>query len=297
MLNLLGAGLQIAGSIFGGQEQRSAQKAANRQAARQAAASNRLARQQQRQALAFNTRQARLNRRAARQAGQRDRRFSRRAAATAYRRSISFARNQLNWLAQGARAAGLHPTAAIGQSPGYVGAAQAVQETPSFDSSRYPTRSYTYAEGQPVTGSVFGDGLMAASQAITGLQGGQLENELLRSQIEATRAQTRSLMAPGAITSALSRALQDDIFGDDRFLRRGPHPDAEAYQPRYEDAAVIFGLRNLLSDTYTGYKEWDRNWRAAGPRPSRIGQHFREYGIPETLAGYLNAAQPRGVRR
>lgn len=278
----------IAGSLFGRQGAKDEQRRQQRQANRQAAYQRRVQANELRRARRFDRRQHQRQRAAENRAWKR----SRKAADQAYQRNKYLAETQIRRTVADAKAAGINPLVAIGAST-TPQVAQAV--TPSTSSGGVPYRAKDaitapIIPGQPFTGSAIGDGI-AQLGGLFDLESRGLQNDLLRAQIRATNASAiRSLSGPQSRSIIGDGA--NDIFGDRRFLRRSDHPDAEGYERRYDEWAALFGLRNLFTDTWKGFSEWEGNYDR-NAYSSRIGKHFRQHGIADTLAAYINALQPR----
>lgn len=170
-----------------------------------------------------------------RQANAQNIREARRASATDYARYLSARSTNLQTIAADAKAAGIHPLAALGVNMAGVPASPVgTVRAPRVDPAISATGS-SIGDGIARAGSQLADGL--ASQLDTR---SKLENELLSAQIEQTRAGTATMLANATSRTAIGSVLTSPGSAAERY--------AEAQRDYGEVQDYIFGFPNLWGD-------------------------------------------------
>lgn len=165
--------------------------------------------------------------------------------------SREFAQNRIQWTAEDAKKAGIHPLAALGAQ---------TFSPPTFQ-----------VPGQSRTGDAIGKGAEALGEAFTKLQleGLKASNEKTKAEAALAAAQSRTVLAKARASESLKVAEPkfDALKWADKYLKVNPgFSDAEDFENRYGDiASEVFGLANLGADTYrnlkgTGWVQRANDW-------------------------------------
>lgn len=154
--------------------------------------------------------------------------------------------NRIQRLVVDARAAGIHPLAALGAGGGGSG------------SFAMPEAVYG---GAPVTGSAVGDAIKAFGDTLPMVnEQGALQTELLRAQIRNVDASTANLIAEARRTTMSSavKAASNTSFADVKLQEQPDTSTAQEVQDRYGDIIEnIFGIAKLGRDVVAS-EFWDR---------------------------------------
>lgn len=263
VLPLLGALAGAVGSWFGGQSQK---KAARKQQTRQIA--------EQRRADSLNRKAVEDANTAAREAAERAFRRENaaaiQAANVAHQRSLEAEQRaraadatKVQTLVNDARAAGIHPLAAMGVSYGGP-VAQAVQaSTPSYGVPNVQAAT----TGVPDLGDAVGDGI--GNIGISFLKDVQ-DLQLGAAQIQNVHASTANLISEARSRSIISsaRLAGQSLMSGETIKHDKRTTDAQDASQRYGELGDwLFGAHNLFQDT---------NSMNINP-PARMGQEFGEW--------------------
>lgn len=204
-----------------------------------------------------------------------------------------FAQQGIRWKVDDARAAGLHPLAALGAqvssfSPISVGSSSLIAEhkAPSVSAETRDLGSFGQDISRAISAGSTAPERLSKMQTLvheiaTGqaLEKGALENELLRTSIAKTRSQIGPpipIPRPGPTRTVSGHAVGDDEikqkaedFPQTGIVRPFGYPlktnpffsDGQQFEDRYGDSEVgstiKFGVNTLADHIYTGYGLWN----------------------------------------
>lgn len=168
-------------------------------------------------------------------------RQSQKAAAALNKKNIQAAKtlnqNKVQWLVEDARRAGIHPLAALGSSVSGSWATPTASATGSYDQGS--------AMGSAIAdaGAAIGRGVEGALAETPGLQ-----NDLLRSQIKQTDAQTALMLAQATSRTTAARMMNEgrglqvtDTTMGGRKIKANPEwSDAQEIENRYGEFSDLF---------------------------------------------------------